>query len=68
MFLPGEVQRLEPSDRAYFKMLEDKISIINRQINKLQKDKGKLIDEQYRLMSQKPQFEQTTIKWEEISM
>lgn len=68
MFLPEEVQRLEPSDRAFIKMLEDKISGINRHINKLQSDRQKLIDEQNRLMSQKPQFEQTTIKWEELNM
>lgn len=68
MFLREEIQRLEPSDKAYYKMLEDKISGINRQINRLQSDKQKLIEEQKRLMSQKPQFEQTTIKWEEVNM
>lgn len=67
MFLPEEVQKLEPSDRAYFKMLEDKIAGINKQINRLQTDKQKLVQEQYRLMSLKPQFEQTTMNWEEVN-
>lgn len=67
MFLPEEVQKLEPSDRAYFKMLEDKLAGLNKQINRLQTDKQKIVQEQARLMSQKPQFEQTTIKWEEVN-
>ena len=66
MWLPEEVQKLEPSDRAYFKMLEDKLAGLNRQINRLQADKQKIVQEQARIMSQKPQFEQTTMKWEEV--
>lgn len=67
MFLPEDVQTLEPSDRAYFNMLNDKIAGLNRQINRLQADKQKLVQEQARLMSQKPQFKQTTINWEEVN-
>lgn len=67
MWLPEEIQKLEPSDRAYFKMLEDKLTGLNKQINRLQADKQKIVQEQARLMSQKPQFEQTTINWEEVN-
>ena len=66
MFLPEEIEKLEPSDKALYKMLGDKIASINRQINRLQSDKQKLIQEQIRLMSQKPQYEQTSINWEEV--
>lgn len=67
MFLPEELQKLEPSDRAYFKMLEDKLAGLNKQINRLQADKQKIVQEQARLLSQKPKFEQTTINWEEVN-
>ena len=66
MFLPEDIEKLEPSDKAYFKMLEDKLAGLNRQINRLQADKQKIVQEQARLLSQKPQFEQTNIKWEEV--
>lgn len=66
MFLPEDIEKLEPSDKAYYKMLEDKLTGLNRQINRLQADKQKIVQEQARLLSQKPQFEQTNIKWEEV--
>lgn len=57
---------LSKDEKAYLKMLESKRDGISKQINKLNLEKQKIIQEIIRVQSGYSDFHQTTIKWEEV--
>lgn len=57
---------LSKDEKAYLKLLEGKRDGISRQINRLNSEKQKIVEEIIRVQSGKSEFYQTTIKWEEV--